>query len=97
MASAESVGGPRNPTAGLTSIRSARSSSGVGRDEDDLPLLQLGVLDQPADDVQAALLAQVDADEADLVVARYWGPGRVSAALHAAVDEGRGPHVARGR
>jgi hypothetical protein len=36
-------------------------------------------------------------DLADLVGARYWGPGRFGDALHAAVDEGRIQRLARGR
>jgi MFS family permease len=40
----------------------------------------------------------LDRDElADLVGARYWGPGRFGSALQAAVDEGRAEHLSRGR
>ena len=56
-------------------------------------------LDREIDAIGRALdeHGRVDRSElARLVGARYWGPGRFAAALHAALDEGRSRQVGRG-
>ena len=64
--SAESAGFGRNPIAGLSGIMSAKSRSGIGRDEDDLAFRSPPDPRADRPGLQLAVVAQVDVHEANV-------------------------------
>jgi hypothetical protein len=87
--------------------RRRRFRPGTGSSGGWSPFLSSSSAEDPAEDLEReiGIIERVLADKGelprkqlgDLAACKYWGPGRFSAALRAAVDQGRVRKVGRGR